>query len=129
MLRRQYQEKFLKKELEKAEKAENIKHIEKEIDEVFYLFEELYQTVQASEKDVNIIQDNIEQSKTKIIQTEEAVIQTQDELETLENNYTYLRYILAGGVGSVGFVFNTYVGIGTVIGGCMIASLYSALKL
>jgi len=124
MLRRQYQEKFLKKELEKAEK---LKHIEKEIDEVFYLFEELYQTVQASEKDVNIIQDNIEQTKSKVLETEKEIIRSKEQLVELENNYSYLRYILAGGIGSVGFVFNTYIGIGTVIGGCMFASLYSVL--
>jgi len=129
MLRRQYQEKFLKKELEKAEKAEKLKHIEKEVDEVFYLFEELYQTVQASEKDVNIIQDNIEQTKTKVNQTEKEIIQSQEQMIEIENNYNYLRYILAGGIGSVGFVFNTYVGIGSIIGGCMFASLYSILQI
>ena len=126
MLRRQYQEKFLKKELEKAEK---IKSMEKEIDEVFYLFEELYDTTKLSEKEINIIEDNIKQTKKDIVETEDVIIESNNNFKELENINTYVRYALAGGIGSLGFVFNTYIGIGTVVGGCMLASLYSILRI
>lgn len=125
MIRRQYQEKFLKKELDKLEQ---IKHMEKEIDDVFYLFEELYETVKINEKEINIIEDTINQTKKDIIETEDTMIENEKRINELEYINNYVRYALVGGLGSLGFIFNTYVGIGTVLGGCMLTKLYTILK-
>ena len=125
MIRRQYQEKFLKKELDKLEQ---IKHMEKEIDDVFYLFEELYETVKINEKEINIIEDTINQTKKDTIETEDTMIENEKRINELEYINNYVRYALVGGLGSLGFIFNTYVGIGTVLGGCMLTKLYTILK-
>jgi len=125
MIRRQYQEKFLKKELDKLEQ---IKHMEKEIDDVFYLFEELYETVKINEKEINIIEDTNNQTKKDTIETEDTMIENEKRINELEYINNYVRYALVGGLGSLGFIFNTYVGIGTVLGGCMLTKLYTILK-
>ena len=125
MLRKQYQEKFMKKELAKHE---NIKNIEKEIDEVFYLFEELYQTTSSSQKSLNTIEENIVQTSQNIQDSTDELYEATKEQETY-NNYKYFTYMLVGGgLGTVGLAFNTYIGIGSVVGGCMLGSLFTILN-
>jgi len=109
MIRRQYQEKFLKKELDKLEQ---IKHMEKEIDDVFYLFEELYETVKINEKEINIIEDTINQTKKDTIETEDTMIENEKRINELEYINNYVRYALVGGLGSLGFIFNTWEELG-----------------
>lgn len=120
MLRRQYQEKFLKKELDKLER---IKHVEKEIDDVFYLFEELYQTTNNSQKNIDTIEESIIKTNKEISDTDTEIKEANYEKDS-GLKYKYLTYILAGEVViGVGFVCSSYVGFGTFIGGCVVATL------
>jgi t-SNARE complex subunit (syntaxin) len=120
MIRRQYQERFLKKELDKLEQ---IKHVEKEIDDVFYLFEELYQTTNNSQKNIDTIEETITSTKQEITITNTLIDEAKYE-EDIGLRYKYLACILAGeAVIGVGFVCSSYVGFGTFIGGCVVATL------
>lgn len=110
MLRQKYQEKFIKNKKE-------IEHIETEIKEVFYLFEELYEEINKKENEVNTIQDNIQTIKGDIKKVENSII----DIEETNNSYLYYAFI-GGGLGSFALIYNPYIGIGSILGGMIIST-------
>jgi t-SNARE complex subunit (syntaxin) len=122
MLRQQYQEKFVKKQ-------KNIKSLNDEIKEVFYLFEELEEEVKKSQTGINTIEDNIEDNietiKEELNETEESVNIAKIEKE---RNIISLYTILGGGFGSFIIAYNPYFGIGGIVGGMFIGSVIGYFK-
>ena len=118
MLRQEYQEKFVKKQ-------KNIKYLNDEIKEVFYLFEELEEEVKKSQTGINTIEDNIETIKEELNETEESVNIAKIEKE---RNIISLYTILGGGFGSFIIAYNPYFGIGGIVGGMFIGSVIGYFK-
>lgn len=121
MLRQQYQEKFVKKQ-------KNIKSLNDEIKEVFYLFEELEKEVKKSQIGINTIEDNIETIKEELNETEESVNIAKIEKERNFNSFISLYTILGGGIGSFIIAYNPYFGIGGIVGGMFVGSVIGYFK-
>lgn len=122
MLRKEYQKKFMKSEIEKMEK---LNKMEKEIEEVFYLFEELYQETNKSTPSLTTIEDKIETIKSNVKQSEQEIIQ--GEIIQEKSISKYLFPFLGAGLGSLGVIYSPYLGIGFIIGGGVIGSVTSYL--
>lgn len=118
MLRQQYQEKFVKKQ-------KNIKTLNDEIKEVFYLFEELEEEVKKYQTGINTIEDNIETIKEEVNETEESVNISKNQEE---RNIISLYTILGGGLGSFIIAYNPYFGIGGIVGGMFLGSVIEYFK-
>lgn len=121
MLRKQYQEKFFKKQ-------NHIKSLNEEIKEVFYLFEELEEEVKKSQTNINTIEDNIETIKEQVNDIEETVNIVQNEEERNKKLNISLYMILGGGLGSFIIAYNPYVGIGGIVGGMFVGSVIGYFK-
>jgi len=121
MLRKQYQEKFFKKQ-------KHIKSLNEEIKEVFYLFEELEEEVKKSQTNINTIEDNIETIKEQVNDIEETVNIVQNEEERNKKLNISLYMILGGGLGSFIIAYNPYVGIGGIVGGMFVGSVIGYFK-
>jgi len=113
MLRQQYQEKYVK--------SKKIKKMKQEIDEVFYLFEELYEEVKNQEKDIQTIQDTVEKTKELTNNTEDEI----KEAETQSTNMSYYYMLMGGGLGSFVTIYNPYIGIGSIVGGMVLGGVIS----
>lgn len=122
MLRKEYQKKFMKREIDRLEKLNNM---EKEIEEVFYLFEELYQETNKSNNTLTTIEDKIEAIKTEVKESEKELLISKD---TQESIYTKVLFPVIGlGLGSLGIIYSPYLGIGSIIGGGIVGSIASYL--
>jgi hypothetical protein len=122
MLRKEYQKKFMKSEIDRLEKLNNM---EKEIEEVFYLFEELYQETNKSNNTLTTIEDKIEAIKTEVKESEKELLISKD---TKESIYTKVLFPVIGlGLGSLGIIYSPYLGIGSIIGGGIVGSIASYL--
>lgn len=113
MLRQQYQEKYVK--------SKKIKKVKQEIDEVFYLFEELYEEVKNQDKKIQTIEDTIEKTKETTNITEEEI----KEADREEKSVSYLYMMLGGGLGSFATIYNPYIGIGSIVGGMVLGGVFS----
>lgn len=116
--RKQYQEKFVK--------AEKIKEIETESKEIFYLFEDLYNDIKQQDKELETIEETINKSVEKIKQTNIEITEIE---EITESGYVkqFTGMILGGSIGSLVFLYNPYVAIGTVIGGVIVGGILPKL--
>ena len=113
MLRQQYQEKYVK--------SKKIKKVKKEIDEVFYLFEDLYEEVKNQDKQIQTIEDTIEKTKENAFATEEEI----KEVESQSTNLSYYYMLVGGGLGSFATIYNPYIGIGSILGGMVLGGVIS----
>ena len=113
MLRQQYQEKYVK--------SKKIKKVKQEIDEVFYLFEELYDEVKKQDKNIQTIEDTIENTKETTSISEEEIKEAEHE----QKSVSYLYMLLGGGLGSFATIYNPYIGIGSIVGGMVLGGVFS----
>lgn len=119
MLRKQYQEKYI---INYKDRSEKITEIGEETKEMFWLFEELKEQVMRQEKELQSIDDKIQESKDNSKQTENTIIET----ENIANKLNKLYYaLIGGGFGSLAFIYNPYIGAGALTGGIIIGSLLS----
>jgi hypothetical protein len=114
MLRKKYQEQFVGKQ-----KSEEINKIHKDVDAIFYLFEELYNETNKQSEHLNTIENLIEDSKIK---NEEVI----NDLQESNNTNPLKKYfvcslsgsILGTVVGTIIYISNPYlIGISGLIGG------------
>ena len=122
MIRKEYQKKFMKSEIERLEK---INKMEKEIEEVFYLFEELYQEANQSTETLTTIQDKIETINTEVKETESELMEGNNIQQ--DRYLKFLFPVLGLSVGSLGIIYSPYLGIGSIIGGGIVGSVASYL--
>jgi t-SNARE complex subunit (syntaxin) len=120
MLRQQYQEKFFK--------TKQIKSINEEVKEIFYLFEELENEVKNYQTAIDTIEDNVEQIKSEVKDTEETIVSANYEEELRKKYNMSLYVIIGGGLGSFIIAYNPYVGIGGIVGGMFIGSIIGYFK-
>ena len=115
MLRKKYQEQFVVGK----QKSQEINKIYKDVDGIFYLFEELYNQTNKQSENLNTIENLIEDSKIK---NEEVI----DDLQESNNSNPLKKYfvcslsgsILGTVVGTIICISNPYlIGISGLIGG------------
>lgn len=123
MKRQQYQEKYILS----SQRNKKISEIGEETKEVFWLFEELKEEILNQQQSIQTIQDNIEENKNSIENTEEKIEQIKDSA-TLSNKLNKLYYaIIGGGLGSIAFLYNPYIGGSALAGGLIIGGILSYL--
>jgi predicted nuclease with TOPRIM domain len=112
MLRKQYQERFFKLD----ENNYEIKEIESEFSLVSELFTELNNEIFSQQKQVDLIEDYIKESKESL--------QNETEKDITDINKTYFKKlnnitlsILGAGLGSIAAIYSPYVAIGSIISG------------
>ena len=121
MLRKQYQEKYI---INAKDRNKKILEIGEETKEMFWLFEELKEEVIKQEKELQSIDDKIQESKDNSQQSENTIVET----ENIANKLNKLYYaLIGGGFGSLAFIYNPYIGVGALTGGVIIGSLLSYL--
>jgi t-SNARE complex subunit (syntaxin) len=113
MYRRHFAEKIIKKH-------QDIKEIQTETEDVFYLFEELREEVESSNSQIETIEDYIQTCKEEVKTTEEINCENTIQIKSDQKTKLIISTILGVGVGSLFFIYNPYVAIGTSIGGGMI---------
>ena len=115
MLRKKYQEQFVVGK----QKSQEINKIYKDVDGIFYLFEELYNQTNKQSENLNTIENLIEDSKIK---NEEVI----NDLQESNNMNPVKKYficslsgsILGAGIGTLIYISNPYlIGISGLIGG------------
>lgn len=116
MLRKKYQDKYITKN-------QKIQEIESELNETFYLFEEIYEEIKKQDDELKTIEDSIIKSKHENVIAEEEVKQL-DNINDINRPSLY-HIIIGGGLGSCIIAYNPYIGIGGIIGGMIIGSSIS----
>jgi L-lactate utilization protein LutB len=110
MNRQKYQEKYIKRN-------EEIKSLEEDVKDVFYLFEEIKEINEKFGTSVQQLSDLIEDTKKEVVKSEVEVIKAKEE----DDSNTYIRSVVSGvvgaGLGSLLFVYSPLIGIGTTVGG------------
>jgi len=81
--RQEYQEKYVK-----------IKEIKTEIDDVFWLFEELKEEVNNQSSELNTIEDNVDKIQSIITESETTITQTSENISY--NNYISIGSVIVG---------------------------------
>ena len=120
MIRRKYQEKYILN----SQRNKKILEIGEETKEVFWLFEELKDEILNQQQSIQTIEDNIEENKHLIEDTEEKI----KESKSLSDKLHKLYYaIIGGGLGSIAFIYNPYVGGSALAGGLIIGGILSYL--
>lgn len=108
MLRKNYQEKYI------IPKKNSIEKISKDVQEVSFLFQELFEEIKKQDTQINTIEDNVEDIKQQMNNTENTI----KESENKYNKYHILAgSLFGGGLGSLMLLYNPYAAIGTCIGG------------
>ena len=118
MLRQKYQEQFFR--------SAQIKDIQTDTQELFYLFEDIMEEVKQQERKLSTIEESIEESVDNINNTEIQI----NELKELKNNNLLKNIygaIIGGGIGSIVVMYNPYIAIGTIIGGTIMGGLITKL--
>lgn len=108
MLRKKYQETYI------ISKKNTIIDLSKDLQEVSFLFQELFEEVKRQDNDINTIQDNVEQIKQEINTTENVIKDSSNESNKF---YIIIGSLFGGGIGSLMVLYNPYAAIGTCIGG------------
>jgi t-SNARE complex subunit (syntaxin) len=118
MLRQKYQEQFFR--------SAKIHEIQKDTQEIFYLFEEIMEEVKQQERKLATIEESIEES---VDNTTIGEIQINESKELKENNILKNIYgaIIGGGIGSIIIIYNPYIAIGAIIGGTIMGGLITKL--
>jgi len=101
MKRREYQEKFIipKKELET------------EVQDTFYLFEEVKNLIEKQDENIKHISEELEQTKTKVFETE---IKLETQYENIETT-NYKGMLIGATLGSLVVIYSPYLAIGSVL--------------
>ena len=108
MLRKNYQETYI------IPKKKTIVDLSKDVQEVSFLFQELFEEVKRQDNDINTIQDSVEEIKQQITDTENIVKDSENESNKF---YIIIGSLFGGGIGSLMVLYNPYAAIGTCIGG------------
>lgn len=108
MLRKKYQETYI------ISKKKTVDELSKDVQEVSFLFQELFEEVKKQDTEINTIQDNVEEVKRQIDTTENVV---QDSANESNKFYIIVGSLFGGGIGSLMVLYNPYAAIGTCIGG------------
>jgi len=108
MLRKKYQETYI------ISKKKTVVGLSKDVQEVSFLFQELFEEVKKQDSEINTIQDNIEEIKQQINTTENVVNDSANESNKF---YIIVGTLFGGGIGSLMVLYNPYAAIGTCIGG------------
>jgi hypothetical protein len=108
MLRKNYQEKYI------IPKKNSIEKISKDVQEVSFLFQELFEEIKKQDTQINTIEDNVEDIKQQIDHTENTIKDSQNESNKF---YILVGSLFGGGLGSLMVLYNPYAAIGTCIGG------------
>ena len=107
MLRKKYQETYVIRK-------NKIQDISKEVQQVSYLFEELFEEVKKQDTDIKTISEEVEETKKIIIDGNETI----EETNKIKSFYYILTgSIIGGGLGSIVLLYNPYVAIGSCICG------------
>ena len=112
MLRKQYQEKFFKTEQNNYE----IREIENEFSLVSELFTELNNEIFNQQKQVDLIEDYVNESKESLINdSEKEIIDVNEKYFKKFNKYTFS--FVGAGLGSLIAIYNPDIAIGSVLTG------------
>ncbi len=122
MLRKKYQEKYI---LTKDSKTENIQEIEKEVESLFYLFEELREETDKQDKVVNTISEYITTLNEEIKVSENDVKDSKDIIDRFKE----IKFAVAGmTLGSLVIIYNPYIAIGSILGGGVLGYIIKYYK-
>lgn len=108
MLRKNYQEKYI------IPKKNSIEKISKDVQEVSFLFQELFEEIKKQDTQINTIEDNVEDIKQQINNTENTIKESENKSNKF---YIIAGSLFGGGLGSLMLLYNPYASIGTCIGG------------
>lgn len=109
--------------LEDEKRKEEIEKLEKEVEDVFYLFEELREDIKKDEENLNLISEAIIEDKKEIENSKK-------EIEVVHQHYlkTISKTLVGGGIGSLMFIYNPFLGIGTTVAGLAAGYFLSKVK-
>lgn len=99
MKRQEYQEKFIIPK----------KKIETEVQDTLYLFEEVKNLIEKQDEDIQHISDVIEDTKSKVIETE-SIVEKSEKLKT-----NYVGMVIGATLGSLVVVYSPYLAIGSIL--------------
>jgi hypothetical protein len=105
-----------------------VKSLEEEIKDVFYLFEELYEDINNQNKSIQTIDDKIQKTKDEVFLAEEKVDVSNDMSNTIKKLEIPYYMFIGGGLGSLAIIYNPYVGISSIVGGMFLGSIVGYLK-
>ena len=123
MIRRKYQEKYILN----SQRNKKILEIGEETKEVFWLFEELKDEILNQQQSIQSIQENIEETKQFIENTEENIEEIRDSKSLSDKLHKLYYAIIGGGLGSIAFIYNPYIGGCALAGGLIIGGILSYL--
>ena len=105
MKRREYQEKFMYNLLPKKE-------LETEVQDTLYLFEEVKNLIEKQDENIKHISEELEQTKTKVFETEIKLEETQyEKIETTN----YKGMLIGATLGSLVVIYSPYLAVGSVL--------------
>lgn len=108
MLRKKYQENYI------ISKKKKVEELAKDVQEISFLFQELFQEIKKQDEDIKTIEEKTEKSKEQIYNSESM---TQDASNEKSNFYILTGSLFGGGLGSLMLLYNPYAAICTCIGG------------
>jgi len=108
MLRKKYQETYI------ISKKKKVADLSKDVQEVSFLFQELFEEVKRQDNDIKTIAEEVNNTNNLINATELDVNKSNN---TQSTYYILTGSLIGGGLGTLLLLYNPYVAIGTCICG------------
>lgn len=112
--RKKYQEKYLQNIIRREDE---IKSLNDEVKEVCSLFEELDNEINEQKKELITVADIIEENKQKTQEISNNLLDANRFQQTINKYKLITGTIIGASIGSIMYIYNPYIAIGTIIGG------------